>query len=274
MSQDNENALRFPSNVKDRPFIRFLIRKREAETGRMDLGGGSRSINLFVPMDLQIADSANFDTINLGAISAFKSAVTSKENTDTNSRESIAIAAAVINQATAGTFDGANKVGLVSKNVASNNMTTATFNDMGIRNFNFNFQMMPSSQKESETITQIENTFRKFMYPKKIGATGFALEYPPLFRITFHDPNGEINKYFPTIKDCYLTSLNTNYNQQGGNMFFKDGAPTDTSISLSFQEQRQLTREDLYHDIDDIKSATPKRLDKDGNNAYDTLFIG
>ena len=30
-------------------------------------------------------------------------------------------------------------------------------------------------------------------------------------------------------------------------MFHKDGSPTDVNIQLSFQEQRQLTRDDLYH---------------------------
>lgn len=276
MAQDNDNTLRFPLNVEERPFIRFLIRTRNAETGRMNMDGGSKSINLFLPMDFQIQDGASFDTINLGAITAFennrnKKASTNNELTTSKTRESQAIAAAVINQMSAGTLEGATKIGLVQGNVTSNNMSTATFSDMQIRNFNFNFQMMPTSEKESDIITKIENTFRKFMYPKKLGS-GFALEYPPLFRITFHLPNGERNKYLPTIKDSYLTSLNTNYNQQGGNMYFKDGAPTDTSIGLTFQEQRQLTREDLYVDTDSLDDI--EQVEIKAGSSYDELKIG
>jgi len=276
MAQDNDNTLRFPLNVEERPFIRFLIRTRNAETGRMNMDGGSKSINLFLPMDFQIQDGASFDTINLGAITAFennrnKKASTNNELSTSKQRESQAIAAAVINQMSGGSLEGATKIGLVQGNVTSNNMSTATFNDMQIRNFNFNFQMMPTSEKESDIITKIENTFRKFMYPKKLGS-GFALEYPPLFRITFHLPNGDRNKYLPTIKDSYLTSLNTNYNQQGGNMYFKDGAPTDTSIGLTFQEQRQLTREDLYVDTDSLDDI--EQIEIKAGSSYDELKIG
>lgn len=266
MSEDN--TLRFPHNVEDRPFVRFLIRERNKTTGRMNMGA-SKSINLFIPMDFQIADGAQFDSINLGAITAFenfrksgKENASDFANANGKTRESQAIAAAVINQMSAGSLEGATQIGLVSNNVAVNNMSTSTFSDMQIRNFNFNFQMMPSSEKETDTITKIENTFRKYMYPRKIGS-GFALEYPPLFRISFHNPDGKQNKFLPTIKDSYLVGLNTNYNQQGGNMFFKDGAPTDTSVSLQFQEQRQLTREDLYVNtadgtLDDLETVEVK----------------
>ena len=274
MSQDNENSLRFPLNVEDRPLVRFLIRTRVAKTGKMDMGS-SKSINLFLPMDFQIADGASYDSINLGAIKAFEenrqSEEQARENVKGKDRESIAIAAAVLNQMTGGTLEGATQIGLVSNNVAVNNMSTATFNDMQIRNFNFNFQLMPTTEKESDIIRKIENTFRKFMYPRKIG-TGFALEYPPLFRISFHTPDGKINKFLPTIKDSYLTSLNTNYNQQGGNMYFKDGAPTDTSISLGFQEQRQLVRQDLYIDDNDLDNVEQRRVL--ANTLYDELEIG
>ena len=97
-------------------------------------------------MDFQIADGASFDSINLGAITAFENFRKSgKENASDfanqsgKTRESQAIAAAVINQMSAGSLEGATQIGLVSNNVAVNNMSTSTFSDMQIRNFNFNF---------------------------------------------------------------------------------------------------------------------------------------
>ena len=81
------------------------------------------------------------------------------------------------------------------------------------------------------------------MYAKREGE--FALKYPPLFRIKFMKGK-KVNEYMPFIFDSYLTGLTASYNNNA-NMFHKDGAPTDLTLALSFQEQRQLTRDDLYH---------------------------
>ena len=248
MSQDNENSLRFPLNVEDRPFVRFLIRTRVAKTGKMDMGS-SKSINLFLPMDFQIADGASYDSINLGAIKAFEENRQTeeqvRENVKGKDRESIAIAAAVLNQMTGGTLEGATQVGLVTNNVAVNNMSTATFNDMQIRNFNFNFQLMPTTEKESDIIRKIENTFRKFMYPRKIG-TGFALEYPPLFRISFHTPDGKINIgtiNLETLDNCKIglttpslatfTDLSASTIHSSGNVDISGNVDLDGTLDVS-----------------------------------------
>ena len=131
----------------------------------------------------------------------------------------------------------------VKAGVALNNQSTLTYEGASIRTFELNFNLVASNSKEAETIRVIEHTFRKYMYAKREGE--FALKYPPLFRIKFMKGK-KVNEYMPFIFDSYLTGMNASYNNNA-NMFHKDGAPTDITIGLSFQEQRQLTRNDLYH---------------------------
>ena len=46
---------------------------------------------------------------------------------------------------------------------------------------------------------------------------------------------------------CNLGSMNVVYNATG-NSFHEDGSPTEMDISLSFMEDKTLTRNDLYGD--------------------------
>ena len=54
----------------------------------------------------------------------------------------------------------------------------------------------------------------------------------------------------PVIKPCYLTSVETTFN--GGAVSIHKGtqAPVEVDISLSFQEERVLVRQDLYETDD------------------------
>ena len=73
----------------------------------------------------------------------------------------------------------------------------------------------------------------------------FALQYPPTFKIRMYTSGSEESKFLPFIQDCYLVNATTSYNETA-NIFHADGAPVETSIALSFQETKNLTRDDLY----------------------------
>jgi hypothetical protein len=98
------------------------------------------------------------------------------------------------------------------------------------------------------TTQDIENSFRKYMYPKSRGLG--ALEYPPTFRIKFMS-GGEINNYMPRIIDTYLTAMSVNYNATGNSFHMNDSigaAPVEIDLNMTFQEVRAITRDDLYGD--------------------------
>jgi hypothetical protein len=59
-----------------------------------------------------------------------------------------------------------------------------------------------------------------------------------------------INKYRQRIIDKYLTGMTASYNATGNSFHANDGklgaAPVEVDLTLSFQEVRAITRDDLY----------------------------
>ena len=203
-------------------------------------------IHLYIPSGFALGDGANFGSIDLGVINAAESMIKKDDkgkNANVGELEATAIGSALLQKMGIGSDLNAGAAAAAKAGVAINPQTTLTYEGANIRQFELSFQLVASSAKEAETIRVIEHTFRKYMYAKKEG--DFALKYPPLFRVKFMKGK-EVNKFLPFLFDSYLTGLNATYNSDG-NMYHKDGAPTDVTLSLSFQEQRQLTRDDLYH---------------------------
>ena len=71
-----------------------------------------------------------------------------------------------------------------------------------------------------------------------------SLKYPPVVRIQFWEGEMESN-FLPMIMDSYITALAVTYNESGS-MYHVDGAPVETSMSISLSETRALTQTDLY----------------------------
>jgi|TARA_B110000902_G_scaffold85728_1_gene101696 hypothetical protein len=199
-------------------------------------------IHLFVPSGFNMADGANFGNIDLGTIAASTELLKNKEANVTD-LEATAIGTALMSKLGIGGDLNVAAAENVKNGIVLNNQSTLTYEGSSIRTFDLSFVLVASSAKEAEMIRVIEHTFRKYMYAKKEGA--FALKYPPLFRIKFMKGK-KVNEFMPFMFDSYLTGMATSYNNNA-NMFHKDGSPTDLTINLSFQEQRQLTRDDLYH---------------------------
>lgn len=207
-------------------------------------------IHLYIPPNFSLGDSANFGSIDLGMINAVTKIEdnTNKETGATNDAdlEAIGIGAAIVKAIGADQF-GAADATLQQQGIAVNNATTLTYEGSAIRTFSLGFTLVTESADEAKVVKTIENTFRKYMYAKKEGE--YILKYPPVFRIKFMKGT-EVNEFLPHLFDSYLTGMTVGYNSQS-NIFHADGSPVDTTIELSFQEQRQLTREDLYS-IDDV----------------------
>ena len=142
--------------------------------------------------------------------------------------------------------------GMMTAGLTANPYTSNAFTGTTIRTFEFAFKMVAESQDESDVIRNIENTFRKFLYPRKHPKSDMVLVYPPYWEITFWrgcnedgEPSLEKNPYMPMIKLCNLAGMNTTFNSSG-NYFHRKGAPIEVDLSLSFTESMALTREDLY----------------------------
>jgi len=208
-------------------------------------------IHLYIPPNFSLGDSANFGSIDLGMINAVTERDSLRKKAKDEGKneadiEAIGIGSMILKSIGVDQF-GAADAAMQKAGVAVNNATTLTYEGSSIRTFTLGFTLVTESAEEAQVVRVIENTFRKYMYAKKEGE--YILKYPPVFRIKFMKGT-EVNEFLPHLFDSYLTGMTVSYNESS-NIFHADGSPVDTSIELSFQEQRQLTRDDLYS-VDDV----------------------
>ena len=203
-------------------------------------------VHLFTPNGVSAPDAASYNQMNLGLIGAGMSALGSGVKDavkDFTAGDGLGNKGMAILLSTGVGGDKAAKAGM-AMGIAANPYIATAFESTTLRSFGFNFKCVPESSEEAEDVRKIENLFRKFMYPKELDL--IALQYPPIFRIKFYNGEEE-NKFMPMILDSYLINLTTTYNETS-NMFHGDGAPVETSLSITFQETKALTRDDLYGD--------------------------
>jgi len=228
------------------------------ETGlpfmRFGFGGtnGTNNVAIFLyqPPGVTVNDNAQYTAMNVGTIrggvNLLKNIRDEKKITRGDqvalglmSKEKLLSPGSSVDKITSG---AAMRAG-----VASNPYTRTAFEGIDVRGYTFAFRLVAESLKEQNQIRYIERTFRKFLYPKRAGAV--ALVYPPLCDITFYS-EGKRNEYMPNIKPSYLTSLEAVYNETATAMHKDTGAPLELNLTMSFQEERVLTRDDLYRGQD------------------------
>ena len=256
-NKDSSNPDGDGKKKKEKPFPAYIL----IEILGDDNVKVEETIALFAPSGFTIEDSGNYGSVNFGVADSISNLgkdviqnagkSTSGQIGKMSNAESQLITQAVLKAAGA---DSEIMSAQTAKNkIVFNNKTTATFEDMSIRTFSFTFKMVPENKEDSEAILTIENILRTNMYPEA-SQSGYALKYPPEFDVSFRRGK-PLDPFMPKLMKCYLTSMSTQYNSNG-NMFHKDGSPTDTTITLSFQETRQLRR-------GDFKKKTPEAAEEE-----------
>ncbi len=117
-----------------------------------------------------------------------------------------------------------------------------------LRRFNFDFRLIPRNETESVIIKNVITAFKRNAAPlvAKEAAGGRYMVPPNQFTIEFFSggtaTNGTSNDYLFKTKNCVLTSIGVDY-APNGYATFKNGAPVETRLSLSFQEVEIMDRE-------------------------------
>jgi hypothetical protein len=134
----------------------------------------------------------------------------------------------------------------VAAQAAVNPNTRAIFRGVSIREFSFNFKMIPRSAKEAQEIAGIIQFFRSELYPEvfEIGETGLPLGYrfPNMFKIEFK--HRDLAAKIPQLEYCFLRGVQSSYNPTGQS-FHADGYPNEIDMTLRFQEHRALHKADI-----------------------------
>ena len=128
--------------------------------------------------------------------------------------------------------------------VTKNPNKRVLFREVPLREFTFNFKLIPTSKQEAEQITQLIRFFREELYPELAdipvaGDIPIGFKFPNKFRIRYRHRGSEIGH---RILDSYLVSMNTVYNPNGMG-FFEDGNLTETDVTMTFREGETLNKE-------------------------------
>ena len=268
-------SLMFPSDLRAatmvKPYVKFSI---PVDVNNA-INTAVRSVILFMPDDIGVTDGTSYEGVDLGVNKALQSI----KGGDVSNAD-IAVAGLAIGDMISTPLAKLNPTNAIAiaNRVAFNPQTAQQYKGTDLREFNFTYTLAPSSAEESGTMLDIENFFRKFLYPAESGE--WSISYPPLFRVDFMIGMAR-NTYYPMYYDSYLKGVTTAMNPNGRS-FFSNGAPTSMNITLQFVESKQLTRNTLYGNGSGLsyntsssgmrpqytEKASPLSVSKEQKNAY------
>ena len=217
---------------------------------------------LYLPQAVQITDNAMYDNVDLGIIGAgAEAAFAQGQNVGEAAVGAIKGAIKSIVDTAKGNKDFSTETGRLAVSRASNLLpneqlrgavragtravvnpnTRALFKQVPLREFAFNFKMIPTSKKETKNIKDIVEFFRTELYPAIIpGVEGFnaGYEFPNVFEIQmyYRDKN---NHLATKILPSYIRSFSATYNS-GSMAFLEGGDFNEVDISMSFIESSAL----------------------------------
>ena len=148
-------------------------------------------------------------------------------------------------------FAGVREASEMKSGVILSDRMELAFKGIDKRKFEYEFKMIPKSQREAEEIRNIIFAFKSAMTPEFQGGnlSGRKLIVPNTFDIEYMW-NGAENHFINRVSECVLTNMNVSY---GGDRYKThegidgDGAPPiETTISLSFSELELITREKVH----------------------------
>lgn len=109
------------------------------------------------------------------------------------------------------------------------------FANTHLRDFQFEFLMMPRNQQEAQTIREIVKTLRFHAAPEVVNG-GFTFVPPAEFDITFYH-RGVENMQIPRINTCVLVECEADYAPGIGVwQTHRDGSPVAVRLRLVFKE--------------------------------------
>lgn len=112
------------------------------------------------------------------------------------------------------------------------------------RSFSYTFDFWPRSMAEAKAVSDIITIFKYNSSPGLKGDAGAIFEIPNYFKISYMH-RGEVNPHLNLISACYCQGVDVDYAPDGEPRFFEDGQPVHTRLSVSFVEDRIITKNDI-----------------------------
>ena len=112
------------------------------------------------------------------------------------------------------------------------------------RSFSYSFDFWPRNMDEAKAVADIITIFKYNSSPGLKGDAGAIFEIPNYFKISYMN-RGEVNPHLNLISACYCQGVDVDYAPDGEPRFFEDGQPVHTRLSVSFVEDRIITKNDI-----------------------------
>lgn len=249
-------------------------------------GYGTKNIKgtviLPIPEGIQDSNSASWGSGDMGPIQTATMGVAMKVISGENAFTSLGNAAKnvfdkSVNAATVGTTQKMIQTFFASKaaqaltgsgdfnqalsrqtGVVFNSNTELLFNGVSLRSgFEFSFDMVPRSKRESDEIKDIIRFFKSESAAQKGAASGDAsglfLKSPSVFRLRYMS-GGRPHPFLNQFKICALNAMSVNYTASGTYATYSDATPVHMVMTLTFQELTPIYREDYVESNGDYKS--------------------
>ncbi len=126
---------------------------------------------------------------------------------------------------------------------AINPRNEAYYNTPTQRTFTYTFDFWPRSKKEAEAVETIILLFKINSAPGLTAGDGL-FQNPNYFKISYMY-NGEENQHLHKIGACYCTDVSVDYAPDGQFTTFEGGQPVHTKLTVSFLEDRIITKADI-----------------------------
>lgn len=209
--------------MQERPSVRYGVEYMATDMGTLTgaLAGGASGL----AFNEMLPEIARKGLLNLGQIPAAAAGMAVGENLDIKNLASVTSA------------------------MAPNPFREQIFQSVDTRTFTFDYKFLPKSQQESENVRNILHTFSYHMHPE-LSDQGLFYIYPSEFNIQFYH-QGRENRWLNRISTCVLTDMSVDYGNNSVFSTFRNGAPSEINMRLTFRELEVLTKERLqtWHDL-------------------------
>lgn len=218
---------------RSKELVKNFSLKRNVEQLRL-------GIAMFMPDGINTSYDNEYEalsvTATLGAVGFGAQALASKGGAVDETNAFIAEAASTILGRIAGNED-LTKLGVfATTGRVINPQLEMLYTSPVLRKFTFDFRMIPRNARESEAILAIIKNLKFFASPTiPDNSTGRYFIPPAQFEIEFYDGKNNLNDFLFKTKKCVLSGINVDYSPNGF-ATFRNGAPVETRLQLTFQE--------------------------------------
>jgi hypothetical protein len=137
------------------------------------------------------------------------------------------------------------KLALSTQGLAINPGQQMLFDGIDFRSYSLSFTFTPYSREEAQTVKDIIKLFKANAAPR-ISESGMFFIPPSSFNLEFYY-NGGVNTNIGKVGESVIESIEVNYAPNGWSAH-TDGAPVQTTMTISFKEIELIDRAKIEND--------------------------